>query len=103
MELTLTQSALDDLQSLQAYYADQGVPEIGQRFVNDIIEAVQRLLDHPGSGRKVPEFEQEQIREVILSPYRIVYLRESSLISIIRVWREERELVLPVHESSAWK
>lgn len=95
MELMFAQSALDGLQNLQRYYSDQGVPEIGKSFVNDIVEVVQRLLDHPDSGRKVPEFDQKQIREVILSPYRIVYLRETSLINIIRVWREERELILP--------
>lgn len=95
MELTLAQSALDDLVDIQNYYSGQGVPEIGRRFINDIFDAVQRLLDHPDSGRKVPEFDQEQIREVIFPPYRVVYLRETALISIVRVWREERDLVLP--------
>ena len=94
MELVLAQSALDDLHNIVQYYVDENVPEIGRRFVNDILVAVERLIDHPDSGRKVPEFDQNQIRELIFSPYRVVYLRETSLVSVIRIWREERELFL---------
>jgi toxin ParE1/3/4 len=94
MELNLAQSALDDIQDLQQYYSDQSVPDVGMRFVNAILEAAERLVDHPDSGRKVPEFNQDEVREIIFSPYRIVYLRDPVSISIIRVWREERELVL---------
>lgn len=90
----MAQSALDDLHNIVQYYVDENVPEIGRRFVNDILVAVERLIDHPDSGRKVPEFDQNQIRELIFSPYRVVYLRETSSVSVIRVWREERELFL---------
>lgn len=99
MELVLAQSALGDFQDLQHHYADEGVPDIGTQLVGDILEATERLVDHPDSGRKVPEFDQEQIREIIFSPYRVVYLREPSVISIVRVWREERELILPGYET----
>jgi len=95
MELVLTESALEDFEALKQYYIDQGVPQIGKRFVDDILVAAERLIEHPDSGRKVPEFDEEQIRELILSPYRVVYLREASQVSIIRVWREERTLLLP--------
>jgi len=95
MELVLTESALEDFEALKQYYIDQGVPQIGKRFVDDILVAADRLIEHPDSGRKVPEFDEEQIRELILSPYRVVYLREASQVSIIRVWREERALLLP--------
>lgn len=95
MELVLTESALEDFEALQQYYSDQGVPQIGNRFVNDILTAAERLIEHPDSGRKVPEFDEEQIRELIFPPYRVVYLREASFVSIIRVWREERTLLLP--------
>jgi len=95
MELVLTESALEDFEALKQYYIDQGVPQIGKRFVDDILVAAERLIEHPDSGRKVPEFDEEQIRELIFSPYRVVYLREASQVSIIRVWREERTLLLP--------
>jgi toxin ParE1/3/4 len=94
MEVNLAQSALDDLHDLQQYYSDQGVSDVGMQFVKAILEATERLVDHPDSGRKVPEFNQDEVREIMFSLYRIVYLRDPAAISIIRVWREERELVL---------
>lgn len=94
MQLVLAQSALEDLQALRTFYADQGVPENGTRLINDILTAVERLRDHPDSGRKVPEFDQDPIREIIFPPFRVVYLREPSPVSVIRVWREERKLIL---------
>lgn len=99
MELLLAQSALDDLADLQRYYKDEGVPDIGMRSISDILSVIDRLRDHPDSGRVVPEFEQEQIREVLFPPFRIVYLREPSTISVIRIWREERLLTLPEREA----
>ena len=95
MKLTITQSALNDLKDIKAYYLDQGVPASGQKFVGAILEKLQRLVDHPDSGRKVPEFDQEQIREIIHPPFRIVYLRNTTTVSLIRVWRSERLLLLP--------
>ena len=95
MKLTIAQSALNDLEDIQAYYLDQGVPESAQKFVGAILEKLQRLVDHPDSGRKVPEFDQEQIREIIHPPFRIVYLRNTTTVSLIRVWRSERLLLLP--------
>ena len=95
MELLVARSALEDLQTIKAYYREQGVPEIGQRFVDDILQSLQRLNDHPDSGRMVPEFGQEHIREILHPPFRVVYLRSPSSISLIRVWRSERLLRLP--------
>ncbi len=45
-------------------------------------------------GRKVPEFNEKNIRELILPPFRIVYLKEEKAINIIRIWRSERLLNL---------
>lgn len=95
MKLVIARSALGDLQNIQAYYLEQGVPEIGQQFVRAILQKVQRLIDHPDSGRKVPEFDQEQIREIIHPPFRIVYMRHTSTINLVRIWRSERLLLLP--------
>jgi len=63
--------------------------------VVSIINHIQTLSSNPAIGRKVPEFDKEKIRELIHSPFRVVYLREKSSIHIIRVWRSERLLVLP--------
>lgn len=99
MQLVIARSALNDLLEIKAYYTAQGVPEIGQRFVSTILEKAQKLTDQPDSGRQVPEFYQQQIRELIYPPFRIVYLRHASVVSLIRVWRTERKLLLPDDEA----
>lgn len=98
MKFTITRSALNDLQDIKAYYLKQGVPQIGLQFVSTILEKAHKLIDHPDSGRMVPEFKQEQIRELIYPPFRIVYMRHSSVVSLVRVWRSERLLQLPENE-----
>ncbi len=94
MKLSLSRSALEDLKGIQAYYKEQLVPEVGQNFVSAIIEHIETLKDYPDIGRKVPEFNEDHIRELIHPPFRIVYLRNTHSIQIIRVWRSERLLKL---------
>ena len=60
-----------------------------------IFEHIETLAEHPSTGRVVPEFQDDSVRELIHSPFRVVYLRESESINIIRVWRSERLLKLP--------
>lgn len=95
MKITIAHSALSDLQEIKAYYMAQGAPEIGQKFVNALLNNVQRLRDHPDSGRKVPEFNQDRIREIIHPPFRVVYLRNAASVNLVRIWRSERLLSLP--------
>lgn len=99
MKLIIARSALSDLQDIQIYYLEQGAPDIGQKFVNAIFKNVQRLCVHPESGRKVPEFNLDNIREIIHPPFRVVYLRNTSSINLVRVWRSERVLLLPDEET----
>jgi len=94
-EISFAESALGDLAGIQAWYAEEGVPEVGDRFVGEIFERVETLVAHPDIGRIVPEFGQPFLRELIHRPFRIVYRREVGRIRIVRVWRSERLLRLP--------
>jgi len=95
VKVRLTDSAINDLRELLLYYEEQLVPQVGQRFVTEILDRIDTLSDNPDIGRIVPEFSTDNIRELIHKPFRVVYLRESSIISIVRVWRSERILELP--------
>jgi len=95
VKVRLTESAINDLQELLLYYEEQLAPQAGQRFVTEILDRIDTLIDNPDIGRIVPEFSTDNIRELIHKPFRVVYLRESSIISIVRVWRSERILELP--------
>lgn len=95
MELRIAQSAIKDLQAIQKHYLEEGVPHIGDEYVAAILEQVEMLMRHPDAGRIVPEFDSRHIRELIHSPFRVVYLRQEVSIVLIRVWRSERQLALP--------
>ena len=94
MKILLTDSAVDDLRELQFYYDEQLVPQVGKRLVTEILDRVETLTSNPDIGRIVPEFDVDNIRELIHKPFRVVYLRESKSIFVIRVWRSERILEL---------
>ncbi len=88
MKVFFSESALSDLEEIKKYYLSEGVPHVGERFIVSIIEHAETLQDNPDIGRMVPEFQESNIRELIHPPFRIVYLRESSSIHVIRVWRK---------------
>jgi len=95
LSIFLSLSAVADLEDLKAWYAEQGVPDVGESFVAQIIEKIATLRDHPDIGRVVPEFDQALLREIIHPPFRIVYRREPTKVRVVRVWRGERLLRLP--------
>jgi toxin ParE1/3/4 len=93
--ITLAESAIQDLTDIRKYYQEQEIPEVGDRFVKEIISSVEELAIHPDRGRIVPEFNRPQLRELIHPPFRIVYRRYKEKVSVVRVWRSERLLRLP--------
>ena len=63
--------ALRDIESIRMYIAEDS-PRVAELVVGRIIQAVERLRNFPESGRKVPERNDPEIREVIVPPYRVV-------------------------------
>ncbi len=93
--LTFAVSAVHDLEEILAYYKEQQVPHIGEKLVKGIFTDVELLVTQPEMGRIVPEFDLYNLRELIRPPFRIVYRLDQNKISIVRVWRSERLLMLP--------
>jgi len=94
MNIFFSESALSDLEDIRLYYLEEGVAHIGEEFIISIIKHTETLMVNPEIGRIVPEFQEKKIRELIHSPFRIVYLREKTSCHIVRVWRSERLLRL---------
>ena len=93
--ITFAELAVKDLEEIRNWYVDQQGPAEGERILREIISQVERLADFPESGRVVPEFGIMNLREIIHSPFRIVYRHDKSRVRIVRVWRSERLLKLP--------
>ena len=83
---------MTDLQYIYDYVAKDS-PKFADRLMDKIIERVDVLEHHPKIGRKVPEFDNEQIRELIEGNYRIIYRIESDdQLGIARVHHAARML-----------
>jgi len=83
---------------MRAWYAEQGVLEVGDRLVAEVFQQVEHLVDYSDMGRVVPGFDQPFLRELIHPPFRIVYRRDPARVRIARVWRSEHLLRLsPTH------
>lgn len=84
-----------DLEAIRTWYGDQQVPEVGERMIEEILSAVERLVDFPKSGRIVPEFGVAHLREIIHPPFRVIYRIDKQRLRIVRVWRSERVIKMP--------
>lgn len=85
VQIRLTDSAWEDLDSITDYIAQDSL-RYAQEFGNDIFKRIEQLKEFPKSGRIVPEFRNEEMRELIMGKYRIVYrLYSSNVIIILRI------------------
>ncbi|MFY0678533.1 MAG: type II toxin-antitoxin system RelE/ParE family toxin [Neptuniibacter sp.] len=86
-----TGPALDNLNDI-AEYIELSNPIAAQDLVQNIFEKVERLEDQPLSGRKPPEIEEFEYREVIANPCRIFYKVDAEKAYILFVLRQEQDL-----------
>lgn len=83
--ISFAESAVRDLEKVQAWYVEQELKDVGTQLVEEIFQRVEALAEHPDMGRVVPEFDQSFLRELIHPPFRIVYRRDSRQVRIVRV------------------
>lgn len=95
MNIEFAESAICDLEAIRIYYTEQQVPLVGETFISEIVAHIETLPENPKIGREVPEFTMSSIRELIHSPFRIVYVLNETSFQIIRAWRSERLMQLP--------
>ena len=81
--------ALLDLESIRSYIAHDSAM-YADLMVSRIIASVERLQAFPQSGRIVPERNAEDIREVIVGSYRVVYRLRLDTVEIATVFRASR-------------
>jgi plasmid stabilization system protein ParE len=83
--------ACDDLQEIVTFIAADN-PTVAESFGFRLMSKVDVLAKFPLIGRVVPEESDENIRELILRPYRIIYkvLPAQQVVAIARIWHGAR-------------
>ena len=83
--------AIEDLRSIYEFISTDSV-FYASRQVDRIIERTDQLIEFPKSGRVVPEFNIENLRELIEGNYRIVYSINPDKIEIVRVHHAAKQI-----------
>ena len=84
MNVYWTDNAIGHLFNIYGYIALNS-PTYALRMVDRITRRSEQIADHPLSGRMVPEYEAEYIREIIEKPYRIIYRIKNQRIDVLAV------------------
>jgi toxin ParE1/3/4 len=84
MNVHWTDTAEGHLDAIYAYIA-QDSPEYAKRMVDRLTRRSQQIAEFPFSGRRVPECDVGQIREVIESSFRIIYHIKADQIDVLAV------------------
>ena len=91
MKVKFLISAMEDMRSIKTYIARDN-PKAAVRMIKKIKTAVKHLEEFPNSGRIIPESNNPQLREVIVSNYRIMYQVSASAINVFAV---SKAIVVP--------
>ena len=91
--VTWTEPALDGLKVIFEYIAGDSLV-YAERVVTHILNAPRKLGAFPLCGRVVPEFRDENIRELIYGSYRIIYQIRQDTCHVVAVIHGSRDILI---------
>ena len=83
--------ALEDLKSIHDFISKDS-KFYADRFIEKLIIRIDQLETFPNSGKIVPEFDLETLRELIEGNYRVIYKINPDHIDIVRIHHTARQL-----------
>ena len=97
MKVLWTDAAIAQLEAVYNYVA-QTSPEYARRIVDKLTRRSKQIAAFPFSGRMVPEYELNEVRELIEGSYRVIYLvkEEKNQIEVLAVIHSVREGLKPL-------
>lgn len=95
--LEWTDRARDDLVEIGDYIAADA-PRAAERWVAELFEAAEAASKAPLAGRRVRELGRDDLREVLVGNYRVVYRVLPDRIQVLTVFEGHRRLPSDVTE-----
>lgn len=93
MDVIWTQEALERLEDIHYHLAIQEKsPQAAQTVLENIFAREEQLQEMPLSGRVVPDYNIENLRELLEGSYRIIYQIHVDRILIVSVMHQSRLL-----------
>jgi toxin ParE1/3/4 len=65
-------------------------PMAALKWLEHLLERIKALARFPDAGRIVPEIKREDVREIIVSPYWVMYRRRDDRVEIVAIRHEAR-------------
>lgn len=84
-----TDQAVEDLTAIREFISRDS-PRYGRLVAERLYDATAQLESFPRSGRVVPELDRDDLREIIVGEYRIVYHLTSDAVVLVTVFRSSR-------------
>ena len=84
MRVHWTENAIAHLVDIYEYIAHDS-PIYAKRVIDIVTRRSEQIAIFPMSGRSVPEYEADDIREIIQNPYRIIYRIKPDQIDVLAV------------------
>ena len=88
-EVRWTDQAVGDLQAIRVFI-ERDSPKYGRLVAERLFTSTERLETFPLSGRVVPELERDDIREIIVGEYRLVYRVLPEVVILLTIFRSSR-------------
>ena len=91
MQIILKQDAEEDLENIKNYISKDSI-YYANKTIEEIINKTEYLLMFPYMGRKIPEYNNINFRELIYKSYRILY-KVNSNIYILNIFHHSRDIL----------
>lgn len=90
-QVVWSEAALNDLHEVLAYAAEQQLDffALSQR----LLDKSELLVDQPHLGWKTPELGRNDIRELFVAPYQLIYRVDANPCTILAVVHASRNLI----------
>jgi toxin ParE1/3/4 len=90
-QVVLAPSARRDLKDIVRYISIDS-PDRALAFGQFLVRHTKQLADFPEMGRVVPEFNRDEIREIVVRSYRVIYRVNDAKgqIEIVHFWHGAR-------------
>ncbi len=91
LKVVWAENAIQDLLGIKNFIAQDSIDR-AEDWISELFAAGKNLSLLSSRGRIVPEFNQENLRELLIENYRLVYRIKSTTVEIITVFEGHRQL-----------
>ncbi len=96
MRVHWTKRAKARLREIESYIAKDN-PKAAREVVEKLLRRSWRLADPPDIGHEVAGYEETDLREVLIRPYRLIYRVKQDQIDVVTVLHYQQLLPVDLH------